>query len=205
MAAKYYVVWKGRQAGIYDNWEACKAQVDGFPDPKYKSYKSLEEAKKAFQKSYTHSIFTPKKDAGSRQKGSIVREAICVDAACSGNPGDMEYRGVDFRTGQELFRKGPYRDGTNNIGEFLAIVHALAWMKRNQIQLSVYSDSITALAWIRNKKAKTKLEDTGRNAEIFQLVERAERFLMENDISTFELLKWETEDWGENPADFGRK
>ena len=127
-----------------------------------------------------------------------------MDAACSGNPGKMEYRGVDVNSGEQLFLCGPFEDGTNNIGEFLALVHALALQYKNKVSLPIYSDSKVAMLWVKNKKAKTKLVETGRNKELFTLIERAEKWL-ENYSYTVPILKWETKEWGEIPADFGRK
>lgn len=130
---------------------------------------------------------------------------MCVDAACSGNPGDMEYRGVYAADGRELFHVGPLAEGTNNIGEFLAIVHALAWLKQQgHPDFRIYSDSYNAQVWIKAKKCRTKLERTPRNAKIFELIERAERWLAANPV-TNPIIKWDTERWGEIPADFGRK
>ena len=84
----------------------------------------------------------------------VKANAWAVDAACSGNPGPMEYRGVYLLTGQEIFHFGPVY-GTNNIGEFLAIVHALALMKQKGLQMTIYSDSRNALGWVNQKKCKT--------------------------------------------------
>jgi ribonuclease HI len=136
--------------------------------------------------------------------GQPVKEALCVDAACSGNPGILEYRGVYPVTGQEIFRRGPFPEGTNNIGEFLAIVTGLAWLKRNNISLPLYSDSRNAILWVEQKSCKTKLPRNKKNEELFDLVDRAEEWLMNNSYST-RILKWETKAWGEIPADFGRK
>ena len=128
---------------------------------------------------------------------------VAVDAACSGNPGPMEYRGVYLRTGQVIFHFGPVY-GTNNIGEFLAIVHALALMKQKGVNMPIYSDSRNAILWVRQKKCKTRLERTPRTEELYLLIERAEKWLKENPY-TIPVLKWETRQWGEVPADFGRK
>ena len=129
---------------------------------------------------------------------------VAVDAACSGNPGPMEYRGVYLLTGQQIFHFGPVY-GTNNIGEFLAIVHALALMKQKGIAMTIYSDSRNALNWVKQKKCKTKLERTSQTEELFQMIERAENWLKNNTYNHIPLLKWETDQWGEVPADFGRK
>jgi ribonuclease HI len=138
-------------------------------------------------------------------KTEILKNTWSVDAACSGNPGAMEYRGVITDTGQELFRQGPFKKGTNNIGEFLAIVHALALLKKlgdsNRI---IYTDSRTAMAWVRNKKVKTLLKKEAANEDIFDLIDRALKWLASNTYSN-KIIKWETKRWGEIPADFGRK
>lgn len=134
----------------------------------------------------------------------IIWESLSVDAACSGNPGVMEYRGVWTSTRQEVFRVGPFREGTNNIGEFLALVHALALFKREHINLPVYTDSMNAITWVRKKKCNTKLVRSPNNEKLFNLIERAEFWLRTNTYTT-PVLKWDTRQWGEIPADFGRK
>ncbi|MDR0750636.1 MAG: ribonuclease H family protein [Tannerellaceae bacterium] len=207
---KFYVVWKGLNPGVYDNWEDCKKQVDGQEGAKYKSFASRQEAADALEKGYT---FRPKQ-AGAhkaspysvkkKSAGSPNTESIAVDAACSGNPGDMEYRGVYVRTGQELFHIGPLKQGTNNIGEFLALVHGLALLKKGNSNLPIYTDSMNAMLWVKNKKSKTTLKRTPANEPVFDLIERAEKWLRENDYTT-PIVKWETSRWGEIPADFGRK
>ena len=117
----------------------------------------------------------------------------------------MEYRGVWTADKSELFHFGPARDGTNNIGEFLALVHALAWLqKKNDSSIPVYSDSRTAIAWVNRKKANTQLKPTQHNAQLFDMIKRAEKWLKENEWKN-PVLKWETEIWGEIAADFGRK
>lgn len=131
-------------------------------------------------------------------------DAIAVDAACSGNPGPMEYRGVHIRTGQVLFKIGPMEGGTNNIGEFLAIVHALALQAKQGTCLPIYSDSVNAQGWVRQGICKTKLEENATTAPIFELIRRAETWLRTHRISV-PIIKWDTKAWGEIPADFGRK
>ena len=128
---------------------------------------------------------------------------IYTDGACSGNPGPMEYRGICLKTGQEVFHYGPIQ-GTNNIGEFLAIVHALALLRQQGLRKTIYSDSRNALLWVKQKQCRTRLPRTPKTEKAFQLIERAEKWLRENTTDC-PLLKWETEQWGEVPADFGRK
>ena len=204
---KFYVVWKGRNTGIYDNWDDCKNQVFGFEGAQYKSFGTRADALKALETGPNATNYgkISKPTAIRSSNSNIVQNSISVDAACSGNPGLMEYRGVITSDGRQIFHQGPFKDGTNNIGEFLALVHVLALLKKQEREdVLIYTDSKTAMAWVKNKKAKTTLERTGRNDEIFDLVARAEKWL-QNNTPKNPIVKWETESWGEIPADFGRK
>ncbi len=134
-----------------------------------------------------------------------MHDSIAVDGACSGNPGDMEYRGVDVMTQAELFHQGPFPDATNTVGEFLALVHALAFFdKTGNTHTAIYSDSRTAMAWVRDRKCKTKLARTPRNEHLFAIIARAEAWLASHNPPN-RIIKWQTDQWGEIPADFGRK
>ncbi len=127
-----------------------------------------------------------------------------VDAACSGNPGPMEYQCVDLQTGERVFHFGPMH-GTNNIGEFLAIVHALALLERRGVtDKAIYSDSYNAILWVRKKQCKTKLERNATTEPLYQIIARAEQWLRTHTVTT-PIIKWETKLWGEIPADFGNK
>lgn len=205
---KYYVVWVGKNPGVYDNWMQCKEQISGFPNARYKAFASREEAGRAFRETFdAHYGKGKPKPATTHHEFTheIVSDSICVDAACSGNPGLMEYRGVHTSSGEEIFRIGPLEDGTNNIGEFLAIVHALAMFeKQGKKEQLIYTDSRVAIKWIIARKAKTKLERNTRNTAVFALLERAENWLQSHSWD-HRILKWKTEHWGEIPADFGRK
>jgi ribonuclease HI len=206
---KYYVVWDGHKPGVYDQWEAARRQIEGFPGAKYKSFASRAEAETAFRGSYWSYVGKDTKNVtlspAALQKAGVQLDSVAVDAACSGNPGDMEYRGVHIASGKELFRVGPLPEGTNNIGEFLALVHALALLqKTGKPKMPIYSDSRNAQSWIKAKTCRTKLEQTDLNEPIFDLIERAEKWLSVNKV-TNPILKWETDQWGEIPADFGRK
>lgn len=208
---KFYVVWEGRSPGIYDSWEECKDQIDGFPGARYKAFPSQDAATEAFRGDSSEHIGVLRAIASHNPVAvnysafpEIILDSIAVDAACSKNPGPVEYRGVDTKSGITLFKVGPLADGTNNIGEFLAIVHALAMTAQQGVATPIYSDSRTALAWVRDRKCKTTLKSTPNNAKILELVKRAESWLQTHSY-TNRLIKWKTEEWGEIPADFGRK
>lgn len=217
---KFYVVWNGAENGVYTSWEACQKAVNGYSGAKYKSFKTEEEAEEAFETGYeaymrkVSESTVQLKDTDSSSKTShdrpftlpaaAINEAIAVDAACSGNPGKMEYRGVYLRTGKEIFHYGPVY-GTNNVGEFLAIVHGLALLKQKGLTtMPIYSDSVNAQLWVRKKQCKTTLKRDAKTEVLHQMIERAEKWLRENRYSN-PIIKWPTEEWGEIPADFGRK
>lgn len=231
---KYYVVWVGAAPGIYDSWEEAQLQVTHYPAASYKSFKTLEEATDAFRSGYDKDGLVAEVARQVRQlnregrgiewkapetkttpapavrklppteEAPYLIESIAVDAACSGNPGPMEYRGVYVKTGQVLFKIGPMEGGTNNIGEFLAIVHALALQEKQGTRLPIYSDSVNAQKWVQQGLCKTKLECTEQNRPIFDLIRRAESWLRQHSYQ-IPILKWDTKAWGEIPADFGRK
>jgi len=206
---KFYVVWKGRRTGIFESWDECQAQINGFADAKYKSFKSKQMAENAFISSpkdfIGHPIF--ESDLTEEQLkliGEPVLMSISVDAAWNTVTGQVEYQGVDTKTKELLFHQGPLEDGTINIAEFLAIVHALAHCKKHNLVLPIYSDSRNALNWVKDKEVRTNHLPSEKNRPLFAMIDRALKWLQENEYPN-SLLKWETKAWGENPADFGRK
>ena len=214
----FYVVWQGREPGIYDSWKACEAQVKGIA-AKYKGFATRAEAEKAFAEdsekyiTRTARALSPISNSERLVGGtpsysnaftSPILPALAVDAACSGNPGLMEFRGVIADMGTQVFHRGPYVGGTNNVGEFLALVLGLAYLKINNLPWVLYSDSKTAISWVRQKQCKTKLEWSSKNQDLLLAVRAAEKWLHENTWTTL-IYKWDTEHWGEIPADFGRK
>ncbi|NJX13897.1 viroplasmin family protein [Tamlana crocina] len=207
---KYYTVWKGHKTGVFDNWNDCKAQITNFDGAQYKSFPTFDAAKAALKGNYFDYVgknksFKSELSAEQLKKiGQPNYNSISVDAASSGNPGKMEYRGVDTKTQKQLFIQGPFEEGTNNIGEFLAIVHGLALLKKNNSNRIIYTDSRTAISWVKKKTCNTKLERNAKNKVLFELVDRAVDWLKNNSYSTV-IVKWETKAWGEIPADFGRK
>ena len=220
---KYYVVWQGKKPGIYSDWEACKEQVVGVQGAQYKGFDSMAEAEAAIRLPYSSVV---RVESGERrvESGKLsalvidengmtavkpgtdnppVLDALAVDAACSGNPGVMEYQGIYIPTRTRVFH---YRaeKGTNNIGEFLAIVHGLSYLKKHRLNQIIYSDSVNAISWVRQKQCKSKLVEDASTAELWDYIHRAENWLRTNSYTT-EIRKWDTDNWGEIPADFGRK
>lgn len=272
MAKKYYVIWQGKKTGVFSSWDDVKKLISGYPNAKYKSFGSLEEAKFAFKnpnsvqpsekkkkqkyyvvwdgpnsriytdwdearaalkglsmdqlktfgskvlaeealqagpENYKGKDFRKTKDLSEeeiKRIGKPIELSLAVDAACNEMTGVMEYQGVwTFDKEQVVFRKGPYNGGSNNIGEFLALVHGLALLKSHKDpkmqNLPIYSDSRIAMSWVKAKKCRTT---SVKSEELRQLISRAEVWLKNNGYKN-PILKWETKVWGEIPADFGRK
>ena len=191
--------------------------MKGVAGAQYRSYESIEEANAAFQQPYSTNTSVPKSKSEScvtidANGMTVVKpgtiggpklDALAVDAACSGNPGVMEYQGVYVATRTQVFHfKSPI--GTNNIGEFLGIVHGLSYLKKHGLNQILYSDSVNAINWVRQKVCKSKLPVTAETEALWDYIHRAENWLRTNSYTT-EIRKWDTDHWGEIPADFGRK
>lgn len=209
--SKFYVVWKGRQAGVYSNWESCKMQIEGFKGAQYKSFPDRQSAEDAFKAGYQvmsqrdyESTRLQVNETTRLQVEMPITQSIAVDAACSGNPGKMEFQGVFVETKTNLFKSPVYEHGTNNIGEFLAIVYCLAWQHKHKLSYPIYSDSVNAQKWVREGVCKTKIEENEKNKPLFEVIRWAEKWLKTNSFRV-PIYKWKTEVWGEIPADFGRK
>lgn len=206
---KFYTVWNGRETGVFASWAETQESILGYPNAKYRSFGSRAEAEAALRGKYstyagknTKTLSLPLEELA---REGVRMDALAVDAACAGVPGPMEYRGVRIGTGEQLFHAGPYEDGTNNIGEFLAIVDGLRYLnEQGEPDLPLYSDSYNARKWVRDKECRTNLVATPDNAVIFLLIADAVQWLRNNRFRN-PILTWETEKWGENPADFGRK
>lgn len=216
---KFYVVWTGRKPGIYTSWADCQEQTNKFPQAKFKSYESWDLAKKAFhegarlhwgsedkrnvRKGPTYGKTNSKK-SNTLVSNEIDYNSISVDVGTRGNPGPVEYQGVDTRTGKVIFSHGPVGKGTNNLGEFLAIVHALAYLNKIGSNKTIYTDSRNAMKWVREKAVSTTLKRDASTKEIWNLVDRALHWLHQHTYEN-KILKWETKKWGEIKADYGRK
>lgn len=200
--------WKG----VYYTWEDCqKALSDCKNGHSFASFKTVQEAQEALR---CGSLRAYKEKAASRKiwleptstGEKVVLPCLVVDAACSGAPGPTEYRGVVLPDGHEAFRHGPYKNGTNNIGEYLAIVTGLRWLESNSLAFPLYSDSACAIGWVKTHgTCNSHCEAIG--PELKQLIERAESWMRgpTKDKMLQRVRKWKTDELGEIPADFGRK
>lgn len=202
---KYYVVWSGHKPGIYTDWDSCKVQIEGVKGARYKSFESREAAEEAYRRGPEEILRKGPREVPDYRTSSHppVVDSLAVDAACSGNPGVMEYRGVYVASATQVFHQ-KFPLGTNNIGEFLGIVHGLAYLKKHHLDQILYSDSVNAINWVKAKSCRSKLPYNEQTAPLWDIVHRAEVWLLNNTYTT-EIRKWDTDSWGEIPADFGRK
>lgn len=211
--SKFYVVWAGYQPGVYDTWEECEQQVKGYAGAKFKAFDNCEDAVNAFRKVndveemqfYTFLTRQRQTTVNYEAFPEIDLNGIAVDGACDRpSGGNVEYRGVRIGTGEELFRIGPLPGGSNNIGEYLALVHALALLDRQgDHHTPVYSDSRTAQSWLRHRHSRTTLQ-MDADSRLAQILARADLWVATHQLHN-PVLKWQTDVWGEIPADFGRK
>ncbi len=210
--AKYYVIWDGNNSGIYTDWDVAQKKLKGIPRERFKTFGSKILAQRALSEGHEKYIgkdFRKTQDLSELEIAKIgdpVEMSLAVDAACNEMTGIMEYQGMwVFDADTPVFRKGPYKGGTNNIGEFLALVHALALFhnkKDNKFKkMPIYSDSRIAMGWVKAGKCRTK-GTPGK--EVAELIVRAEEWLRTHAYKN-PIWKWETKVWGEIPADFGRK
>ena len=124
---------------------------------------------------------------------------IATDGAHSAKERLTRYRAVDLSSGMELFNHS-IGNWTNNIGEFLGIVEAVKYILTHpEAPRIIYSDSITAITWFRNKQcASSRRCDKLLMAEVFLKV-------MDAKISDIQVIHWDNREWGETSADFGNK
>lgn len=207
--ATFYGVWVGRNPGVYDSWDKCKAQTDKFPQAKFSKLKAnnLQAALLEFNSLNTN---TESKAISTKEPNQVsskpTEEVLTVDGASNGI--NCEFQAVWYPSGKKAFSSKVFLGGTNNIAEFLGLVLAVKHLKDKNLPLVVYTDSVTAMSWVRDKKANTTARTTGKlTEELENLLTKTELYLKNNQelMQQVKILKWETKQWGEIPADFGRK
>ena len=158
MAKKYYVIWQGRETGIFTDWDTCKKHIDKFNGARYKSYKTREEAESAFAGSSSAAMkkskSAPKKHSGKGPKTYSAEEVashkaqtkIFTDGGCEPNPGKAGSGVAVYRDNNisELWFGLFNPKGTNNTAELNALYHALM-MAEKEIQakqtVAIFCDS----------------------------------------------------------------
>ena len=186
-----YAVWQGRRTGIFTKWEEARAQIDGYPSPGFAAFLSRAEAERELEE--RRRLLAP--------AGPPPEAGIAVDAACAGAVGPLEYRGIDLRTGETVFAEGPVDAGTNNLGEFLAIVRALEMLDRQEVSGPIWSESDVAIAWVGEGRHRSSVKPTDRNRELRRRLCRAELFLVDAPAPA-DVRRWRSDAWGAIPVEF---
>ncbi len=199
---KYYVVWVGRALGVFNTWEECQQSISGFPGAKHKAFDCPKEAQAALSDGWEmHWGKAAITETGSKPDGLC----LCVGAAWNVETRVLKYCGVLHPEWASTFHLNSIPGATNNIGEFLAIVYALAWLKEQGISAPVYSDSITALSWVRRKSVQScAVGSAHASAKVEKMIAHSLKWLNDNTDHN-PVCKWNTSEWGENPAHFERR
>lgn len=135
----------------------------------------------------------------NRLANLVFLGGIATDAAHSSSNKLTHYWGIELQSGDELFIEN-IGNQTVNIAEFLAVVHAAKFIIETDYNPKIiYTDSITALTWFKNKQTASRK----RYVEL----KKAELFLkiMSFQVGQIEVRHWNNRSWGEIPADFGNK
>lgn len=197
---KFYAVLVGNKTGVFNSWVECEAQVKGFKGALYKSYPTKELAQAAIAEYSERS-----NNVSTGLSTDYIKDSLSVDAACSNNPGEMEYQCVNTATSEQVFASKVFPVGTNNIGEFLAVADALKYLHENDDHTTpIYSDSVSAIAWVRDRKVNSNLPRNNDTEELWDAIDHAIAWLNNHEYQN-KVLKWNTEAWGESKADYGRK
>jgi ribonuclease HI len=160
-AKKFYVVWSGRNTGIFTDWPTAQASVDKYPGARYKAFPTRAEAEQAYRagrppvvraKSRAKAVAKESSDAGSAAEAKFDLRIYC-DGACDPNPGHAGSGIAVYRDGRvvELWFGLHHPNGTNNTAELNALYHALL-MGEKAMQagetVEILSDSKYALSCI---------------------------------------------------------
>lgn len=131
MAKKYYVVWEGRQTGIFEDWPTAQASVAGHKGAKYKGFESRALAEEAFRQAPEKSIVAKKPSKTSRQRPAFELDQsfdihIFCDGGCDPNPGPAASGIIVYKSGTIQSKYlGLYHRGTNNTAELNALFEAM--------------------------------------------------------------------------------
>lgn len=191
MAKKYYVVWEGREKGIFPDWDICKKHIDKFAGARYKSFKTLAEAEAAFKAgghaSTKKTKAAPRKYSGKGLKTYTAAEVdalevktkIFTDGGCEPNPGKAGSGVAVYRDGKisELWYGLFNPQGTNNTAELNALHQALLMAEKeieNKATVAIFCDSkysiqcVTQWAVNWEKKGWKKPGGEIKNLELIQ-------------------------------------
>lgn len=197
---KYYVVWKGINTGVYDNWNDCKKQVNGFSGALHKSFESLDEAEKAFEE-YSES---PNSTSTSIPPSPYSIKSFIVNGNCQDTFGEISYRWKISGSTSNAKEINLAMIGTKNIADFIAIVYLIKLSQKVKLNLPIYTNSKTAKNWILNKKCNHHLFVSKKTEAVLAVIKETEDWLSNNAVEN-EILFWDSVAWGKFPLVNRRK
>ncbi len=168
MAKKFYVVWAGREPGIYTDWPSAQKQVIKFAGAKYKSFTSKAEAEAAYASGATNpgnksaAKTTSSRTASRTNQGNNLSAppiktdvVIYCDGGCDPNPGKAG-SGVALYHNDRLTQLwyGIYNpQGTNNSAELNALYFSLQLAQhaiKQGLSAQIMCDSMYSIQCIRD-------------------------------------------------------
>ena len=173
-----YVVFVGREPGIYSNLSDCLEQLRGFKDRKYLSYTSLAEAEEALKRYNQGTLYIG--DNISDTLKQDINSGIYISCTYDAQTEQWAAYGKDIESGMELLSIDAMPFATKNLTEFLAVVAVLRYCKNRGKLDNVYVDNIKILNWIHNKKAEYFIQKNQKNKELYTAILAAEKWLSDN-------------------------
>jgi ribonuclease HI len=189
---KFYTVWVGRNTGVFDTWEQCKAQIHEFPKAKYKSFGTKNLAEEAFANA---AEYINEANQNETESPEPIAESICVHSyAISQNI--IGYAGYHTSAGDNYFKFENIETNHIHLADFVGLVHALAYCKEKSLALPIYSNSqnaINAIETININRLQINPNTISQQAQ--NLINRAIQFLQNNTYIN-PILAWQTKNWG---------
>lgn len=183
MSKKYYAVKVGKTTGIYETWDECKANVDGYPGALYKSFKNITDAYEYLGlEGKQLSLFDINANSSSDDVPSAnssdfnafdsetpmttASKAVAyVDGSFNLATKTFGYGVVIFHNGKEIHLSHSYTDENmasmrNVAGEIYGSMAAMEYAINNDIKkLSIYYDYMGIAKWCTGEW-KTNKEGT---------------------------------------------
>ena len=203
---KYYVVHKGRKPGIYNSWDECKAQVDGFNGPIFKKFENKDDAEIFLKEGFKNiKINKPtKKENIDKKNEKLINDElnndekkifIYTDGSC------IKFNNGIFKAGYGIYIPSKKikisepllnQKQTNNRAELLSILESIKYLneeeKKNKIviitdsQYSMYIFKDTGLRYEKDNYMKDGKEVLNKD-----LIKRALEIKRKYNISLLKI------------------
>ena len=168
---KYYAVKAGHKPGIYETWDECKKNVDGYPGAQYKSFKTLKEAEDFLVTGYVYKERDTRtleevleaRAQEEKEDGSASEAVAYVDGSFNSETEEYSYGMVIYHGGNvfedSMCFNNPDMVSLRNIaGEIEGSMHAISYCLEHGIKsVDIYYDYIGIEKWAKGEwKTNTK-------------------------------------------------